>query len=55
MHTQVLGLRGNLVEDFHEVWQIVTEKLGTNDNVLAGVVREEGSAEKLGFTLETKS
>lgn len=53
-HTQVLGLGGNLSEELDEVWQVISEEFGSNDEVLAGVVGLKLRAQQLGFALYPK-
>jgi hypothetical protein len=52
--TQVLGLAGHLAEQLDEVGQVVAEELGFEHNVLARVVRVEGSSQELGLAHNTQ-
>ena len=55
MRTCVLGLLGDLSEQLDEVGQVVAEELGSNDQVLAGVVCLESRAQKLRLALYPQS
>lgn len=49
--TSVLGVGDNLAEELSEVWKVVAEELGLNDESLAGVVGKQLAAEQLGLSL----
>ena len=55
MRTCVLGLLGDLSEELDKVRQVIAEELGTNDQVLAGVVRLDSRAQKLRLALYSQS
>lgn len=49
--TSVLGVGDNLAEKLGEVWQVVAEELGLNDEGLAGVVGKQLASEELRLSL----
>ncbi len=49
--TGVLGVRDNLAEQLGEVWEVVAEELGLDDEGLAGVVGEQLTSEELRLSL----
>ena len=53
--TLVLGGAGDLAEQLDEVGQVVAEELGSNDQVLAGMVCLESRAQKLRLALYPQS
>jgi hypothetical protein len=55
VRTLVLGLAGDLAEEFDEVGQVIAEELGLEDEVLARVVGGQGSSQELGFADNAQS
>ena len=55
MRTCVLGLLGNLSEELDKVWQVIAKELGSNNQVLAGVVGFESRAQELRLALYPQS
>lgn len=49
--TSVLGVGDNFAEELGEIWQVVAEELGLNDEGLAGVVGKQLASEELGLSL----
>lgn len=55
IRTCVLGLLGNLSEELDKVGQVIAEELGSNNQVLAGVVGLESRAQELRLALYPQS
>ena len=53
--TVELGLSNNLAEELSEVWQVLAQEAGFEDNGLAGVVGSQLAAEEFGFASKAES